>query len=339
MMPQHHSLELLRGAGIIGANTPHSQMMVACPYHQEKTPSLSISLEKGIFHCFGCGEKGTIAKLFKDKTSLDPYQFLGLNPIESVSFSGVYTRKPPVPLFARVPEEVTDSFIDLNNKAVAYIKSRGISMRVLTSLGARYAPIGTRYIYDPHPTEAKTQYLGDRLMIPLYFNHKLVNYEGRDVSGQQTKCVYLKNHSSDFLFRYDDLCKDKPLFVFEGVMDAILLLDSNLEALQNVTCLFGAGIAPYQLTLLKEFKHLVVVPDNDPAGDKLVERITSAHDGVTVERVPSTYKDLGQWVKNTPIADVLLKERWLSAYHKNACPTDLNTPIGTKRLGLEHLCY
>jgi DNA primase len=37
-----------------------TQRFILCPFHQETTPSCSIHLAKRIFHCFGCGAKGTI---------------------------------------------------------------------------------------------------------------------------------------------------------------------------------------------------------------------------------------------------------------------------------------
>ena len=37
-----------------------SNYMGLCPFHNEKTPSFSVSPQKGIFHCFGCGVGGTV---------------------------------------------------------------------------------------------------------------------------------------------------------------------------------------------------------------------------------------------------------------------------------------
>ena len=37
-----------------------STYVACCPFHNEKTPSFHISPEKGVYHCFGCGESGNI---------------------------------------------------------------------------------------------------------------------------------------------------------------------------------------------------------------------------------------------------------------------------------------
>ncbi|PKO58035.1 MAG: hypothetical protein CVU24_17910, partial [Betaproteobacteria bacterium HGW-Betaproteobacteria-18] len=40
-----------------------SRYMARCPFHEDKTPSLSVNAGKGLFHCFGCGEKGDVFAL------------------------------------------------------------------------------------------------------------------------------------------------------------------------------------------------------------------------------------------------------------------------------------
>src|SRR4051812_46860578 len=36
------------------------QRSVLCPFHREQRPSCKVELKRGIFHCFGCGEKGNV---------------------------------------------------------------------------------------------------------------------------------------------------------------------------------------------------------------------------------------------------------------------------------------
>jgi hypothetical protein len=43
---------------------PLGAKLRVCPFHHDTNPSLSLSEEKGLFNCFGCGVKGNIIKLF-----------------------------------------------------------------------------------------------------------------------------------------------------------------------------------------------------------------------------------------------------------------------------------
>ncbi|MBT4109072.1 MAG: DNA primase, partial [Pelagibacterales bacterium] len=42
-----------------------------CPFHNEKTPSFSVSDEKGFFHCFGCSAHGDVISFVMKKESID----------------------------------------------------------------------------------------------------------------------------------------------------------------------------------------------------------------------------------------------------------------------------
>ena len=47
------------------------QWMARCPLHGEKTPSLSVSSEKGVYHCFGCGRNGDAITFVQEIDNLD----------------------------------------------------------------------------------------------------------------------------------------------------------------------------------------------------------------------------------------------------------------------------
>lgn len=43
---------------------PYRRKLRICPFHDDKSPSLSLSNEKGVFNCFGCGAKGNIITFY-----------------------------------------------------------------------------------------------------------------------------------------------------------------------------------------------------------------------------------------------------------------------------------
>lgn len=51
--------------------TNGNEALVRCPFHDDKTPSLSINLDTGFYHCFGCGEKGDIFTFYQKINGLN----------------------------------------------------------------------------------------------------------------------------------------------------------------------------------------------------------------------------------------------------------------------------
>jgi len=91
-----------------------------CPFHQEKTPSFSVSPEKQIFYCFGCSAGGNVFKFLMD--------IEGITFIEAVSKLG-HRYQVPIPERALSPKEEInrserESILNLNTLAMQYYSYR-----------------------------------------------------------------------------------------------------------------------------------------------------------------------------------------------------------------------
>lgn len=63
------SVDIVRVATALGIRLNYSNKAL-CPFHKEKTPSFSVSTEKQIYHCFGCGKSGDSISLVQDMLGL-----------------------------------------------------------------------------------------------------------------------------------------------------------------------------------------------------------------------------------------------------------------------------
>ncbi|AGA58468.1 DNA primase, catalytic core [Thermobacillus composti KWC4] len=125
-----------------------------CPFHSEKTPSFTVTPEKGIFHCYGCGKSGSVIRF---RMELEGYSFPEAVRIMAEE-AGI-----PLPRGAGVPEEPTAAQLErqklieaheyaakfyhylLQNtehgrEAKAYLKRRGMSDKLIDQFMIGYAP-------------------------------------------------------------------------------------------------------------------------------------------------------------------------------------------------------
>lgn len=233
-----------------------------CPKHKDKTPSLRISFEKGVFNCFSCHWSGTI-------NDLCLYAFN--RPILSVlGYQNEFDLSPKTPpkIYKESfkEEEVDESKVHLDIRGVIvpvekskrgmeYLNSRGIPLEVAREFDVGYA----EYIYIN-----KYKFI-DRLMIPIYGESgKLVNYEGRDCSRTMSAKVIYPPHSIKPIFNIAKLDRTKPVYVVEGLIDYFLLQTDPF--FKNSTSVFGSYLSPYQEKLISTLTELISIPNNDDAG-------------------------------------------------------------------------
>ena len=118
-----------------------------CPFHDEKTPSFTVSAQKGFYHCFGCGAHGTVIGFLMNYENLEFVdavealaEMLGLEvPREAGSTD---RRRDSGSLYQLLAEADRIYRIALRNdpRAVAYLKDRGIEGRTAARFAMGYAP-------------------------------------------------------------------------------------------------------------------------------------------------------------------------------------------------------
>ena len=120
-----------------------------CPFHAEKTPSFTVSEERGFFHCFGCGEHGDV--------------FAFVMKTQSLSFPEAVRRVAerfgvPLPEEAGEPAQRREPLAAVNaaaaaffraelrgsggGRALAYLRGRGVSEEMIERFGLGWAPGG-----------------------------------------------------------------------------------------------------------------------------------------------------------------------------------------------------
>lgn len=300
-------------------NEHTKSIFVHCPFHVDKTPSLSISLDKGIFRCFSCQRGGSIEKLYQEVKGESLYKTLGIkeDPFDMYAFRRSM-QPPPQEDFEDYFKNTHVQFNPEDFKSVKhtplasrYLRKRAIPLSVAFDMGMRYIEKG----------KINNTLFEKRLTIPIYENGKLVSIEGRDVTDKSyndrtyPKCKYPKNSSVNTLYDIDNLNKEEPVYAVEGIMDLAIM--RKYPELQNSTSLFGAGITRRQIYLIKQFEKFVFIPDNDPAGLKAVEHLKEQRlENVWILYLPkmlegSPTKDVGDYELKGSIGD-LLKKKWLS---------------------------
>ena len=138
-----------------------------CPFHEEKTPSFTVSQDKQFYHCFGCGANGTVISFVMELN--------GLGFVEAIEdLAGRYGLDIPREAGYRPASKQHDELYGLleqaaqfyrkqlqghKGRAADYLKGRGISGAVMEDYEIGYAPSGWKRILNAlgKSAEARTR--------------------------------------------------------------------------------------------------------------------------------------------------------------------------------------
>jgi DNA primase len=121
-----------------------------CPFHNEKTPSFTVSPDKGFYHCFGCGAHGTAISFLIDHEGMSfpeavesLAETLGI-PLPAAAHVDVGQQSEAQALLdlLREADQIYRRLLRDSETAVAYLKQRGIDGATAGRFGIGYAPDG-----------------------------------------------------------------------------------------------------------------------------------------------------------------------------------------------------
>jgi DNA primase len=152
-IPQHFIDDLMSRTDIIevvGSRVPLKkagrEFKACCPFHDEKTPSFTVSPTKQFYHCFGCGAHGTALGFLMDHDHLgfvDAVEELARQAgVEVPREAGSAAKRPDDDLYA-VMEKTARFFageLKKNMEAIEYLKSRGVDGETAARFGIGFAP-------------------------------------------------------------------------------------------------------------------------------------------------------------------------------------------------------
>ncbi len=286
-----------------------------CPFHQEKTPSFTVSPIKQIFYCFGCGKGGDVFNFIMEMEKCEFSEALrmvaekcGISmPRPKERSPGERKENQQRALLVEMHREAQTFFVEqlegtLEGKAArAYLEDRGLDKDAIARFGIGYAPSG-----------------GDTLLRDLKqkYNEKLLVDSGlvsRDQSAERLfdrfrrRITFPISNESGRIVAFgaralgDDMPKylnspETPIYSKSNVLyhldrakdalrrqDFAILVEGYMDAIavaragiSNVVASCGTSLAEPQIKLLGRFTRRVIVNyDPDTAGQAATERSLS----------------------------------------------------------------
>ncbi|WP_125152548.1 DNA primase [Clostridium rectalis] len=303
-----------------------------CPFHNEKTPSFTVTPDKQIYKCFGCGEAGNVITFVmktKNVPFLEAVQLLAERANIDIS-SNKDKREVHIneKLYKINVESARYFFYNLrkNKKALTYLTDRGIELKTITKFGLGYAQDKwdglLKHLKSKGYTELDMLTAGlvikskkgsfydrfrNRIIFPVFdYRGRVIGFGGRVMDDSKPK--YLNSPETNVfkkginLYGLNFAIKNNPqktFIIVEGYMDCISL---HQQGIFSTVASLGTALTHNQAKLLKRYSDRVIISyDADVAGQKATMRgldvLKNEGFDVRVLSIPAG-KDPDEFIKN-----------------------------------------
>ncbi len=276
-----------------------------CPFHNEKSPSFTVSPAKQFYHCFGCGAHGTAITFMMEHAGMgfveaveELAKGVGMEVPREAPLPGQLQKKAAPDLY-EVMLSATRYYreqLKKSSRAIEYLKGRGLSGEIVARFGIGYAPDGwqnlesiTANYQDKSLVETGLVIEGDngkrydrfrdRIMFPIVNSRgQVIGFGGRVLDKGEPK--YLNSPETPLFEKGRELYglfqAQKPIrsqqmvVVVEGYMDVVALAQHGVD---YAVATLGTATTPFHVQkLLRLTDQVVFCFDGDAAGQRAAWR-------------------------------------------------------------------
>ena len=300
---------------IVAVVTQHTQLrkvgqqwMGICPFHNEKSPSFSVSETKGLFHCFGCHKQGDVITFVREIEHLDfaaAVEWLAGKAGVTLRYTDVdegegrkRTKKLQA-VMAKAVDWYHERLISGSDAGAArsYLRSRGFDREMVDHYQVGWAPDGwdhlAKALHVPsdvlvdcglglvNKIGRQQDFFRNRILFPIYDDQghavafggrKLPGSDGPKYQNSRENALYNKSRTLYGLnWAKADVVQSGAIVVCEGYTDVIGFFTAGIPR-AVATC--GTSLTEEHIRSMKRFTNRVILAyDADEAGQAASERV------------------------------------------------------------------
>ena len=291
---------------IVGSYIPLTQRgknyFCVCPFHDDHSPSMSLSTDKQIYKCFSCGATGNVFSFVAEYENVSFIEAVSIVANKcGMELSQATYNSNVSQVFKEEHEimELSQKFFlnnlrtDAGKEATKYLNDRGINDDIIKEFGIGLSldsndsllTLLNKKNYDTdklveiglvnNVNGKNYDMFSRRITFPLWDKDgNIVGFSARIYRGEKDVSKYMNSRETkifkkgETLYNYhnakDVAKREKRIVVVEGFMDAIRV---SLSGIKNVVALQGTAMTSDQINLLKKLRVKVILClDNDNAG-------------------------------------------------------------------------
>ncbi len=290
-----------------------------CPFHDDHSPSMSVSPEKQIYTCFSCGATGNVFTFVADFEKISFVQAVSLlGERVGINISGnikADTKKDDYfDIYEYASKFYQNSlFTSLGKNAIAYLEGRNIDKETIKKfgIGLSIQKVSlTEYLKNKKYSLEKLIDVGltnengndifiNRIMFPIYdLSGNPVAFSGRIYNTKDTS-KYINSKETDkfkkgkILYNYhiakEHLKKNDTIIIMEGQMDVIR---ASTVGINNCIATMGTALTKDHKNIIKNMAdNIILCFDGDKAGEKAtvaaIELLEDTGQNIKVVRLPN----------------------------------------------------